>query len=124
MAEDCANPLLAQWIKEWWDAAISHNAKDRLTFVSPLFLSSAFSGFDPRRAELSTRLKRAYESVIECPNVLDHPMEATKLTGIGPVIGERLTEKMRVYCEENGLPMPLRAKKSERCPIQKVPDVC
>jgi hypothetical protein len=43
-----------------------------------------------------------------CPLVLSHPSEAQQLTGIGPKLCDRLTEKLKEFCEENGLPMPVR----------------
>ena len=33
MAEECANPLLAQFLKEWWDVAKERNSKGATTFV-------------------------------------------------------------------------------------------
>lgn len=41
-----------------------------------------------------------------CPLVFNHPSEAQQLNGLGPKLCERLTEKLKQYCEENGLPMP------------------
>ena len=34
MADDCANPLLLQWVKEWYDAAREQNSKGQFTYVS------------------------------------------------------------------------------------------
>ena len=33
MAEECANPLLAQFLKEWWDVAKERNSKGATTCV-------------------------------------------------------------------------------------------
>ena len=33
MADECANPLLAQFLKEWWDVAKERNSKGATTFV-------------------------------------------------------------------------------------------
>jgi crossover junction endonuclease MUS81 len=41
-----------------------------------------------------------------CPLVFQHPSEAQQLNGLGPKLCDRLTEKLKAYCEENGLPMP------------------
>jgi crossover junction endonuclease MUS81 len=41
-----------------------------------------------------------------CPLTFNHPIEALRLNGIGPKLCDRLTEKLKAYCEENGLPMP------------------
>ncbi|KAL2854956.1 crossover junction endonuclease mus81 [Aspergillus pseudoustus] len=78
----CANPLLLGWIKEWLEQAREHNSK----------------GF--------TVYKKAYESMKACPLVFQHPSEALQLNGLGPKLCERLTDKLKDYCAENGLPMP------------------
>ncbi|KAI1930813.1 Crossover junction endonuclease mus81 [Ophidiomyces ophidiicola] len=89
----CANPLLLQWIKEWLDEARERNSKGVSVY------------------------KRAYDSMKACPLPFQHPSEAQQLNGLGPKLCERLTENMRDYCEEHGLPMPrlphaaLRSKK-------------
>jgi crossover junction endonuclease MUS81 len=41
-----------------------------------------------------------------CPLAFNHPSEAQQLNGLGPRLCDRLTEKLKAYCEENGLPMP------------------
>lgn len=41
-----------------------------------------------------------------CPLVFDHPSQAQQLNGLGPKLCDRLTDKLKAYCEENGLPMP------------------
>jgi crossover junction endonuclease MUS81 len=45
--------------------------------------------------------------------VFQHPNEAQQLNGIGAVLAKKLEERMMVYCEENGLPMPTRRKGNE-----------
>ncbi|KAJ0423753.1 ERCC4 domain-containing protein [Aspergillus carlsbadensis] len=93
MSDDtCANPLLLGWIKEWLDQAREHNSK----------------GF--------TVYKKAYESMKACPLVFRHPSEALQLNGLGPKLCQRLTDKLKDYCAENGLPMPEdpRTAKSKR----------
>ncbi|KAL5365992.1 ERCC4 domain-containing protein [Aspergillus floccosus] len=82
MSESCANPLLLGWIKEMLDQARERNSKGAIVY------------------------KKAYESMKACPLVLEHPSQAQQLNGIGPKLCERLTEKLQMYCEENGLPMP------------------
>ena len=85
---ECANPLYLQWIRDWWDSANSLNAKDRHTY------------------------KRAWESIKAHPSELSHPSEAIKLTGIGPNLVERLTERLETYCRDEGLPMPTKPTRS------------
>ncbi|KAL4870952.1 crossover junction endonuclease mus81 [Aspergillus spectabilis] len=82
MDETCANPLFLGWIKEWLDQAREHNTK----------------GF--------TVYKKAYESMKAYPMILQHPSDALKLNGLGPKLCQRLTDKLKDYCNENGLPMP------------------
>ena len=80
--EDCANPLLLKWVKEWWDTARERNTKGVITY------------------------KHAYDSLKACPIAFEHPASLVQLRGFGPKLCERLTEKLRQYCEENRLPMP------------------
>lgn len=40
-----------------------------------------------------------------CPLEFQHPSQAQQLNGLGPKLCDRLTEKLKAYCEENGLPM-------------------
>ncbi|KAL2834946.1 ERCC4 domain-containing protein [Aspergillus cavernicola] len=82
MSEECANPLLLGWIKEWLEKAREHNTK----------------GF--------TVYKKAYESMKACPLEFQHPSEAQQLNGLGPKLCQRLTDNLKDYCAENGLPMP------------------
>ena len=81
MAE-CANPLLLSWVKEWLDTARERNSKGVTTY------------------------KTAYDSLKSCPLPFTHPSEAQQLTGFGPKLCSRLTDKLKAYCEEHGLPMP------------------
>jgi crossover junction endonuclease MUS81 len=80
--EDCANPLLLEWVKEWMDTARERNSK----------------GF--------TVYRKAYDSLKACPIQFQHPSEAQQLHGFGPKLCERLTEKLKAHCQSNGLPMP------------------
>ncbi|KAL2008349.1 hypothetical protein VTN00DRAFT_8331 [Thermoascus crustaceus] len=82
MTDTCANPLLLGWIKEWLDQARERNSKGVTVY------------------------KKAYDSMKACPLVFNHPSEAQQLNGLGPKLCDRLTEKLKAYCEENGLPMP------------------
>ncbi|PLB53107.1 endonuclease MUS81 [Aspergillus steynii IBT 23096] len=82
MSEPCANPLLLGWIKEWLDQARERNSKGVTVY------------------------KKAYESVKACPLVFQHPSEAQQLNGLGPKLCDRLTEKLKAHCSENGIPMP------------------
>ncbi|OAP63325.1 hypothetical protein AYL99_02552 [Fonsecaea erecta] len=87
MAEDCANPLLAEWLKEWMDEARQRNSKGYTVY------------------------KKAYQSVKACPLTFNHPSEAQQLNGLGPKLCDRLTEKLKKHCEQNGLPMPKKKRK-------------
>ncbi|KAL2020702.1 hypothetical protein VTK56DRAFT_8002 [Thermocarpiscus australiensis] len=78
----CANPLLLEWVKEWWETAKKNNSKGVTTY------------------------KHAYDSLKACPITFEHPSSLQQLKGFGPKLCERLTERLRAHCEENGLPMP------------------
>ncbi|KHN95281.1 DNA repair nuclease, XPF-type/Helicase [Metarhizium album ARSEF 1941] len=82
MEEECPNPLLLTWVKEWLDTARERNSK----------------GF--------TTYRNAHESLKACPLVFHHPAELQQLKGFGPKLCERLTDKLQKYCQENHLPMP------------------
>jgi crossover junction endonuclease MUS81 len=41
-----------------------------------------------------------------CPLEFQHPSQAQQLNGLGPKLCDRLTDKLKIYCDENGLPMP------------------
>lgn len=41
-----------------------------------------------------------------CPVEFSHPTEAQQLSGLGPTLCRRLTERLRDYNDEHGLPMP------------------
>ena len=94
MADTCANPLLLGWIKEWLDQARERNSK----------------GFTIDRYCCS--YKKAYESMKACPLEFSHPSEAIQLSGLGPKLCDRLTDKLKEYCDQNGLPMPEPPRKS------------
>lgn len=56
-----------------------------------------------------------------CPMEFQHPSEAQQLNGLGPKLCDRLTEKLKAYCEENGLPMPEHPQKGEFfCDLQQL----
>lgn len=46
-----------------------------------------------------------------CPLTFNHPSEAQQLNGLGQKLCDRLTAKLKTYCDENGLPMPERPEK-------------
>ncbi|KAL8780447.1 MAG: hypothetical protein Q9213_006459 [Squamulea squamosa] len=52
--------------------------------------------------------KKACDSLRNCPLTLTHPSETQALNGFGPKICERLEQRLKQHCEENGLPMPKR----------------
>ncbi|KFY18309.1 hypothetical protein V491_04800 [Pseudogymnoascus sp. VKM F-3775] len=85
--EQCANPLLLGWVKEWLDTARERNSK----------------GF--------TVYRKAYDSLKSCPLPFQHPAEAQQLHGFGPKLCERLTDKLKDHCQKNGLPMPAVPRK-------------
>ncbi|KAH0595782.1 hypothetical protein MHUMG1_06330 [Metarhizium humberi] len=80
--EECPNPQLLAWVKEWLDTARERNSK----------------GF--------TTYRNAYESLKACPLVFQHPAELQQLKGFGPKLCERLTDQLQKHCQENHLPMP------------------
>lgn len=86
----CANPLLLGWVKEWWETAKERNSKGVTTY------------------------KHAYDSLKACPITFEHPSSLQQLKGFGPKLCERLTEKLRAHCEENGLPMPPHPSSKKR----------
>ncbi|KAJ3483703.1 hypothetical protein NLG97_g7244 [Lecanicillium saksenae] len=82
MDEECANPQLLGWVKEWLDVARERNSKGITTY------------------------KRAYDALKACPLTFQHPSELQQLKGFGPKLCERLEDNLRKHCQENGLPMP------------------
>ena len=52
--------------------------------------------------------------MIACPLEFSHPSEAQKLSGLGPKLCERLADKLKEYCEQNGLPMPQKSSRKKR----------
>lgn len=98
MSEDCANPLLLGWIKQWLDEARERNSKGVTVFVVH---------FPSSMAQLTnSSYKKAYQSMKACPLEFQHPSQAQQLNGLGPKLCDRLTEKLKAYCREHGLPMP------------------
>ncbi|MCJ1292875.1 Crossover junction endonuclease mus81 [Xylographa carneopallida] len=95
----CANPLFAQWLKELLDEARQRNTKGVTVY------------------------KKAYESMKACPIAFTHPNEAQALNGLGPKLCERLADRLREHCTDNGLPMPpLSRKKKKRSMPDGQPD--
>ncbi|KAJ4418134.1 Crossover junction endonuclease mus81 [Neurospora sp. IMI 360204] len=92
--ENCANSLLLGWVKEWWDTARERNTKGAPTY------------------------KKAYNSLKSCPLTFQHPSELTVLKGFGDGITSRLTDKLKQYCEENGLPMPKHPKRKRTLELE------
>ncbi|EIE83137.1 hypothetical protein RO3G_07842 [Rhizopus delemar RA 99-880] len=82
MSQQCGNPLLRDWVKEWMNDAQAMQSKSYYTY------------------------KKAYESLCRCPVAFEHPSLVENLEGIGKVMAERLTCKMIKYCQENGMPVP------------------
>ncbi|KAL0466593.1 ERCC4 domain-containing protein [Neurospora intermedia] len=89
-----ANPLFLGWVKEWWDTAREHNTKGAPTY------------------------KKAYNSLKACPLTFQHPSELQVLNGFGPTISQRLTDRLKQYCEENGLPMPKHPKRKRTLELE------
>ncbi|KAK3334949.1 ERCC4 domain-containing protein [Neurospora tetraspora] len=92
--ENCANSLLLGWVKEWWDTARERNTKGAPTY------------------------KKAYNSLKSCPLTFQHPSELKVLKGFGDGITSRLTDKLKQYCEENGLPMPKHPKRKRTLELE------
>lgn len=88
--EDSPNALLLSWVKEWYDNAREKSTKGVTTY------------------------RKAYNSLKKCPKVFQHPSELTELQFFGQTLTKRLTEKLEIYCDENGLPMPERPSKSRK----------
>ncbi|KAK3310622.1 ERCC4 domain-containing protein [Chaetomium strumarium] len=86
----CANPLLLEWVKEWYETARERNSKGVTTY------------------------KHAYDSLKACPIAFGHPASLQQLKGFGPKLCERLTEKLREHCQQNGLPMPPHPRGKKR----------
>ncbi|OAA64945.1 DNA repair nuclease, XPF-type/Helicase [Cordyceps fumosorosea ARSEF 2679] len=82
MDEDCANPQLLGWVKEWLNQARERNSKGITTY------------------------RRAYDALKACPLTFQHPSELQQLKGFGPKLCERLEASLKKHCQENGLPMP------------------
>ncbi|KAL8387815.1 hypothetical protein RB599_002833 [Gaeumannomyces hyphopodioides] len=87
--EECANPLLLQWVKEWWELARERNSKGVTTY------------------------KHAYDSLKACPITFTHPSQLQQLRGFGPGLCGRLTDALKKHCETNGLPMPKPQSRSK-----------
>lgn len=79
---ECANPQLLAWVKEWLDQARERNSKGVTTY------------------------RHAYNSLKACPIAFDHPASLQQLKGFGPKLCERLEDKLKKHCQQNGLPMP------------------
>ncbi|KAI1107795.1 crossover junction endonuclease MUS81 [Jackrogersella minutella] len=85
--EPCANPLLLQWVQEWVDQAREHNSKGLSTY------------------------KKAYIALKACPVTFQHPSQLQQLKGFGQTLCNRLIEKQKKHCSQNGLPMPKRPRR-------------
>lgn len=79
---ECANPQFLGWVKEWLDVARERNSKG------------------------VTAYRNAYESLKACPIAFEHPASLQQLKGFGPKLCERLEDKLKHHCQQNGLPMP------------------
>ena len=55
MAEECANPLLAQFLKEWWDVAKERNSKGATTFVREAILNATYADVSQGTRERMSR---------------------------------------------------------------------
>lgn len=92
------NAQLLSWVKEWLDQARERNSKGVTTY------------------------KNAYNSLKACPIKFDHPAELQKLKGFGPKLCDRLTEKLKARCEEDGTPMPKHPKERRTSQILRDED--
>jgi crossover junction endonuclease MUS81 len=82
--------LLLEWVKEWYEKARERNSKGATTY------------------------QHAYDSLKACPITFGHPASLQQLKGFGPKLCERLTEKLREHCQQNGLPMPPHPRGKKR----------
>lgn len=87
---ECANPLWLGWVKEWLEKEKERGTKAVTTY------------------------KKAHDSLKACPLAFQHPSQVIQLTGFGPKLCDRLTEKMKKHCEENGEEMPTIPKKKRK----------
>jgi crossover junction endonuclease MUS81 len=90
MASQYPNPLYVKWVEEWLEVEKQRNTRGVQTY------------------------KKALESLKKCPIRFNHPSETEQLQGIGPLISNKLTQKMKDYCEENGLPSPQKPRGKKR----------
>ncbi|KAH0558634.1 hypothetical protein GP486_004716 [Trichoglossum hirsutum] len=95
-ASECANPLLLEWLGEWLETARQRNSKGLQTY------------------------KKAYDSMRACPLPFSHPSESQQLSGLGPKLCERLTERMRKHCADNGIPMPDMPQRGRKHPADGI----
>ncbi|PHH61849.1 hypothetical protein CDD81_7777 [Ophiocordyceps australis] len=79
---NCKNSQLLSWVQEWLQVARERNSKGVTVY------------------------KTAYESLKACPVAFEHPAQLQQLRGFGPKLCERLTDKLKEHCQQNGLPMP------------------
>ncbi|KAF8252972.1 hypothetical protein K440DRAFT_652377 [Wilcoxina mikolae CBS 423.85] len=84
------NPLLVEFLKEWYETAKERDTKAASTY------------------------KRALESMTACPIPFTHPSECSQLKGIGPKIVERLTKSLESYNLANGLPPPQKPRGAKK----------
>lgn len=87
---ECANPLWLSWVKEWLEKEQQRGSKGVTTY------------------------KKAHDSLKGCPLQFQHPSQVIQLTGFGPKLCDRLTERMKKHCEENGEEMPAIPKKKRK----------
>lgn len=102
MDDDCANPLWLGWMQEWLVTARERQMKTATVLVCNRKKKSNNAGLR------KPRYKKACDSLRNCPLTLTHPSETQALNGFGPKICERLEQRLKQHCEENGLPMPKR----------------
>ncbi|KAL8685940.1 MAG: hypothetical protein Q9224_005610, partial [Gallowayella concinna] len=86
-----------------WEISKFEEGKKGKTYGTGILWSTAVDGEANK-----TGYKKACDSLKNCPLILTHPSETQALHGFGPKICERLEQRMKQHCEENGLPMPKR----------------
>ncbi|KAL8912474.1 MAG: hypothetical protein Q9172_007499 [Xanthocarpia lactea] len=101
MDDNCANPLWLGWVQEWLEIARERQLKNATVLVCSRKI-------DLDNGLRRSRYKKACDSLRSCPLTLTHPSEAQALNGFGPKTCERLEQRLKQHCEENGLPMPKR----------------
>ena len=91
----CANPLFAQWIKEWLDEA-----------------RTTQSGTSSYKSNIVFVYKKAYDNILKYPLPLPSGLDAVKVNGIGKSIAEKLERRLKDH--QSGLDPGSKAVESTK----------